>query len=93
MKLVALKNLIKGHILFTLYMHTSAPPSRLRRSVTPRTYGPHFWRLRRSVSYGCWPLVSNFPTELSAHAFVAPANSARARSASPRARATLTNPM
>jgi len=42
---------------------TSAPPSLLRRLVTPRVYGGRFSRLRRSIRYGCWPLVSNGPTE------------------------------
>ena len=41
---------------------TSAPPLRVRRSVTPRplTLG-HSSRLRRSIRYGCRPLVPTSP--------------------------------
>jgi len=40
---------------------TSSPLLRLWRLVTPRPYGAQF---SRSIRYGCWPLVPNFPTEL-----------------------------
>jgi len=72
-----------------IYSVISAPPSRLRCSVTYRAYGARFSHLWRSVRYGCWPLVPNFPTELAIHL---QRRMVGARSASPRAQAALAKP-
>jgi len=41
------------------YRFTSALPSRLRRSVTPRAYGARFARLRRSTCCACQLVSTN----------------------------------